>query len=50
MATEDNENIENSTKCWICVNDYVDNGVKLRDHSHITGKYIGCAHRDRIRV
>ena len=31
--------IKNSTKCWICDNDYVDNDVKVRDHCHITGKY-----------
>ena len=50
MTKEDNENFENSTKCWVCVNDYVDNGVKLKDHSHITGKYIGGTHKDRVRV
>ena len=37
---------ENSTKCWICDNDYVDNDFKLRDHCHITGKYRGSAHCD----
>ena len=31
--------------CWICDNDYIDNGVKVRDHCHITGKYIGSAHK-----
>ena len=25
MTKEDNENFENSTKCWICENDYIDN-------------------------
>ena len=42
----DNENFENSTKCWICDNDYTDNDVKVRDHCHITGKYRGSAHKD----
>ena len=36
MTKEDNEDFKNSTKCWICDNDYVDNDVKLRDHCHIT--------------
>ena len=42
----DNENFENSTKCWICDNDYTDNDVKVRDHCLITGKYRGSAHKD----
>ena len=46
MTKEDNEDFENSAKCWICDNDYVDVEVKVRDHSHITGKYRGSAHRD----
>ena len=33
---KDNENFENSTKFWICDNDYIDNDVKIRDHCHIT--------------
>ena len=37
MTKEDNENFKNSTKCWICDNDYVDNDAKVRDHCHITG-------------
>ena len=36
----------NSTKCWICDTDDIDNDVKVRDHCHITGKYEGSAHRD----
>ena len=40
------EDFENSVKCWICDNDYVDGDVKVRDHCHITGKYRGSAHRD----
>ena len=46
MAKEDNEDFKNSTKCWICDNDYVGNDVKVRDHCHITGKYRRSAHRD----
>ena len=32
MKKEDNEHFENSTKCWICDKDYVDNDVRVRDH------------------
>ena len=46
MTKEDNEDFKNSTKCWNCDNDYIDNDVKVRDHGHITGKYRGSAHRD----
>ena len=46
MTKGDNEDFKNSAKCWICVNDYSDNDVKIRDHCHITGKYRGSAHRD----
>ena len=46
MTKEDNEVFKNSTKCWICDNDYIDNDVKVIDHCHITGKYRGSAHRD----
>ena len=33
-------------KCWICDKDYVDNDVKVRDHCHTFGKYVGSAHKD----
>ena len=46
MPKEDNEDFKNSTKYWICDNDYVANDVKVRYYCHITGKYRGSAHRD----
>ena len=46
ICKEDNEDFENSTKCWICDNDYVNGDVKVRDHCHTTGKYRGSALRD----
>ena len=46
MIKEDNENFENSNKCWICDNDCVDGDVKVRNHCHITGEYRVSAHRD----
>ena len=50
MTKEDNDDFKNSTKCWVCDNGYVDNDVKIRDHFHITGKYRGFTHRDRISI
>ena len=46
LTKEDNVDFKNSTKCWICGNNYVDSDVKVRNHCHITGKYRGSAHRD----
>ena len=46
MTKEDNEEFENSTKCWICDSVYIDTDVKVRHHCHITGKYRGSAHGD----
>ena len=43
MTKEDNEDFKNSTKFWICDNDYADNYVRARDHS---GKYRDYKHRD----
>ena len=46
MTKEDNEDFKNSTRYWICGNDYVHNDVKVRNHCHITEKYRDAAHRD----
>ena len=46
MTKEDNEVFKNSTRYWICDNDYVHNDVKVRNHCHITEKYRDTAHRD----
>ena len=42
MTKKYNEDFENSTKFWICDNDYIDNDLKVKDHCNITGKYRGC--------
>ena len=39
MTKKDNEDFENSTKCWIFDNAYFDGDAKVEDHCHITGKY-----------
>ena len=46
ITKKDNEDFENSIECWICDKDYIEDDVKVRDHSHITRKYRGLAHRD----
>ena len=46
MTKKNNEKFKNSTKCWICDNDYVDNDAVVRGHCHITGKYWGSEHAD----
>ena len=46
MTKKDNEDFENSTKCWICGNDYIYGDVKVRAHCHITGEHRCSAHRD----
>ena len=45
-TNKDDEGFENSTKCWICDNHYVDDDVKVRNHCHITGKCRGSVHKD----
>ena len=39
MTIEDDRDFENSTKCWVCDNAYVDGDVKVSDHCHVTEKY-----------
>ena len=46
MTKEDNEHFENSTRSWICDNDYIDDNTQERDHFHITRKYSCSAHKD----
>ena len=46
ITKEDNKNFKNSTKCWICNDDYIDTDITVSDQCHITGKYRGSAHRD----
>ena len=46
ITKKGNKDLENSTKCWICDNDYIDIDVEIRDHCHITGKYRRSAYGD----
>ena len=46
MTKEENEIFENSTKCWICHNDYISNDLETIVSWHVAGRYRGSAHRD----
>ena len=46
MSKTDNEDFENSTKCWICDNDHIDCDAKVRDQYHIFRKYKRYAQKD----
>ena len=35
---EDKAIFETSTNCWICRKDFEEGEVRVRDHSHFTGK------------
>ena len=39
MTKKDNQDYENSTKCWICDNICVVGDVKVTDHCYILGNY-----------
>ena len=44
LTKEDNKISNNSTKCSICDNNFINNVVIVRYYCHITGKYRGSAH------
>ena len=44
FTKEDKKNSNNSTKCSICDNNFINNVVKVRQCCHIAGKYKGAAH------
>ena len=46
MTKEDYEDFGSYIKCWTFDDVYVEDGVNVRDHSHITRKYRGSANRD----
>ena len=44
MSAEEEERFQLSNICWICDKLFDVRDDKVRDHCHITGKYIGAAH------
>ena len=45
MNKNNYEKFKSSTKCWIFKKPYRKGDVKVTDHSHITEKYRGSAHK-----
>ena len=48
MSAKKREEYENATQCYICSHTFEEDdpkGPKVRDHDHITGFFIGAAHR-----
>ena len=45
MTKQEDEDFDNSTKCWIYNNVCVEGDVKVRDECHIIRKYRGSEHR-----
>ena len=41
MSAEEEERIEQSNICWICVKLFEISDEKVRDHYHVSGKYRG---------
>ena len=45
LTKDDERNFKNADKYYICNKTYSEKD-RVRDHCHITGKYIGSAHQD----
>ena len=48
LSARQQEEYDNATRCYICRHDFVEGeakGPKVRDYDHITGWFIGAAHR-----
>ena len=48
MTTKDDEDFNNSPKCWIRDAFYANYNFKVKDHCHVTGKYRGSAQRYKL--
>ena len=46
MTEVDEQRFKNMDGCHICGEKYTDKDVRVRDHSHITGKFRGSAHQE----
>ena len=48
LSARQQKEYDHATRCYICRHDFVEGetkGPKVRDHDHITGWFIGAAHR-----
>ena len=43
MTSENNSDFQNQTECYLCSLKFSDDVIKVRDHSHFNGKYLGAA-------
>ena len=46
MTEEEEHLFQESNNCWICKKLIDNDDEKVRDHSHVTGKFRGAAHWD----
>ena len=46
MSEEEEHLFQQSNSCWICKKLVDNDEEKVRDHCHVTGKFIGAAHWD----
>ena len=46
LTKDDERNLKNADKCYVCNKKYSEKDIRVRDHCHITGKYRGSAHQD----
>ena len=44
FGKEEKEQFDKQTKCWMCNEEFNDKDVKVRDHCHFTGRYLGATH------
>ena len=44
MSSEDENQFQNSSICHLCETEIVDPEEKVRNHDHLTGKYLGASH------
>ena len=46
MSEEEERFFQRSNNCWICKELFDNDEEKVRDHSHVTGKFRGTVHWD----
>ncbi|XP_071177928.1 uncharacterized protein [Mytilus edulis] len=46
MTVEDEEDFQSSTHCHICMEEFTDSTIRVRDHAHVSGKFRGASCRD----
>ena len=44
LTSMEEEEFKAASECYICQNYFTEKDFRVRNHCHITGKYIGAAH------